>query len=325
MDIEVLSHLQGTKLHQWRSLLTENGLQPDADPEQIVLVWDDDTLAATGSRDGYLLKYIAVRQNYHGDDLTATVLTALRREAFLAGHRHLLLYTKPQNEPIFSSLLFYPIVHTNDVLLMEDRKDGIREFLSNAQTSNAVQTVGAIVMNGDPFTLGHRCLVETAAAECAQVYVFVLSEDKSCFSADDRIEMARRGTADIPNVSVLPTGPYLISSATFPTYFLKNRDDATDVHCALDIAMFLKYFVPHFGITHRYIGEEPFSPMTARYNAALKRALPECGITVREIPRRVKNGQPISASTVRRYLRDADRASARMLLPDTTFNFINGR
>lgn len=325
MDIEVLSRLQGTKLHQWRSLLTENGLQPDADPEQIVLVWDEDTLAATGARDGYLLKYIAVRQNYHGDDLTATVLTALRREAFLAGYRHLLLYTKPQNESIFSSLLFYPIVHTNDVLLMEDRKDGIREFLSNAQTANAAKTVGAIVMNGDPFTLGHRYLVETAADECEQVYIFVLSEDKSCFSADDRIEMARRGTADIPNVSVLPTGPYLISSATFPTYFLKNRDDATDIHCALDIAMFLKYFVPHFGITHRYIGEEPFSPMTAQYNAALKRALPECGITVREIPRRVKNGQPISASAVRRYLRDADRASARMLLPDTTFNFINGR
>ncbi len=325
METEVLSRLHGTKLQQWHSLLTENGLQPDADPEQIVLVWDDDTLAATGARDGYLLKTIAVRQDRHGEDLTATVITALRREAFLAGHRHLLLYTKPQNEPIFSSLLFYPIVRTSDVLLMEDKKNGIHEFLSAAQTDTAAKTVGAIVMNCDPFTLGHRYLIETAAGECERVYVFVLSEDKGYFSAADRIEMVRRGTADLPNVTVLPTGPYLISSATFPTYFLKDRDAAADVHCALDIAVFLKHFAPTFGITHRYVGEEPLSAMTAQYNEALKKSLPAHGITVREIPRREQSDAPISASAVRRHLHNGDLVSVRALVPDTTFSFINGR
>ena len=128
------------------------------------------------------------------------------------------------------------------LLLMENKRDGICQFLAALPEGENKKVVGAAVMNCNPFTKGHRFLIETAAKECDRLYVFVLSEDKSEFSAADRMNMVKLGTADLPNVTVLPTGPYLISAATFPTYFLKNRDGAEQVQCLLDIAIFCKFF-----------------------------------------------------------------------------------
>jgi [citrate (pro-3S)-lyase] ligase len=180
------------------------------------------------------------------------------------------------------------------------------------------EKIGAAVMNCNPFTLGHRYLIETAAKECDHVYVFVLSEDQSRFSTHDRMEMVRLGTADLANVTVLPTGPYLISNATFPTYFLKDREGASQVHCKLDIAIFENYFVPKFGITHRYVGTEPLSPVTAQYNEALKENLKK--VTLVEIPRLETGTVPVSASAVRSAL-DAGE-DIRKLVPESTYQYV---
>ena len=152
------------------------------------------------------------------------------------------------------------------------------------------------------------------------MYVFVLSEDKSRFSAADRLKMVQQGTRDLPNVTVLPTGPYMISSATFPTYFLKDREQAPQVHCDLDIAVFAKHFAPHFAITRRYVGTEPGSALTEAYNRALQAQLPGYGIEVREIPRLEKEAVPVSASKVRALL-DAGE-DIRPFVPETTYEFL---
>lgn len=319
MDTELVKLLQGTKLSTWSALLQKADLTPDDQLDSTVLVWENDTLIATGSRWGNILKCIAVDDDHRGEDLTATVLTRLRQDAFDAGFRHLFLYTKPKNEFMFSSLFFYPIAKTGDVLLMENRQNGIQAFLDTLPAVGG-KTVGAAVMNCDPFTLGHRYLIETAAKECDRVYVFVLSEDRSCFSAADRLEMVKLGTKDLSNVTVLPTGPYLISAATFPTYFLKERDQATQVHCALDIEIFTRYYAPKFGITRRYVGTEPLSPMTEQYNKALAAVLPDKGIALRQVPRLEENRLPISASTVRASLND--RKKLEQLVPETTLNYL---
>ena len=321
MDIEILTTLQGRKLKAWEQLLQKTDLVPEEIPEQIVLLWEDDDLAATGSRQGNILKYLAVDPAHQGEGLLATLLTALRQEAFHRGHRHLFLYTKPANEHLFRDLMFYPVAATDQVLLMEDKPDGVQRFLKNLPVENC-GTVGAAVMNCDPFTLGHRYLVESAAKECDKLYVFVLSEDQGHFSAADRLAMVKAGTADLKNVTVLPTGPYLISAATFPTYFLKDRDGAEQVQCLLDIAIFCKYFVPHFGIQRRYVGTEPLSPMTNKYNVALKANLPAKGIEVRELPRLKKAGTPVSASAVRKALGEGDWDTLRTLVPPTTFEHL---
>ena len=177
-------------------------------------------------------------------------------------------------------------------------------------------------MNCNPFTLGHKFLVEKGAAECDVFYLFVLSQDSSRFSAEDRMEMVRQGTAHLKNVVVLPTGPYLVSRATFPTYFLKNREGAESVHCALDVEIFCTYFAPRFGIRYRFVGTEPNSPTTAFYNETMKKALPPRGIELLEIPRKEKEGEAVSASRFRFLLDQGEREKAFSLVPESTKNYI---
>lgn len=323
MEQEILSTFSGRTRQAWEALLYRAGLTPDEDIDQTVLLWDGETLAAAGSRKGNLLKCIAVEETHQGDGLAATLLTALRQEAFREGFSHLFLYTKPENRLRFSSLFFYPVAKTSQVLLMETLKNGLKEFLDTLPRSGAAGTIGAVVMNCDPFTLGHRHLVETAARECAHVYAFILSEDKGFFSAAHRLEMVRRGTADLTNVTVLPTGPYLISAATFPTYFLKDRDSAGQIHCLLDIEIFARHFAPHFQIRRRYAGTEPLSPLTNRYNGTMAEHLPRFGIEFREVARLAQNGAPVSASAVRAYLQQGSLSAVRPLVPQSTFDFLS--
>lgn len=325
MDIELTTMLQNRKLAIWKAFLQKAGLEADENVASTVLIWEDGELIATGSRQDNLLKCIAVDPLHQGEGLTATLLTQLRQDAFNHGHRHLFLYTKPKNEFMFSSLFFYPIAKTEDVLLMENKQDGIQSFLEDLPKKDTEGTVGAAVMNCNPFTKGHRYLIETAAKQCDQLYVFVLSEDKSEFSAKDRLEMVKRGTEDLPNVTVLPTGPYLISSATFPTYFLKDRENATEVQCLLDIEIFAKFYGPKFGITHRFVGTEPLSPSTNCYNEALKHHLPSQGIDVIEIPRLTLGDRPISASAVRQALQENDMETLRAFLPETTLTYLQAK
>lgn len=325
MDIELHSPLRGTKVNIWSEFLARVGLTAQEDAQQTVLVWDDGQLIATGSRTGNLLKYIAVDPARQGEGLLAKVLTALRQEAFREGYSQLFLYTKPRNELLFGDLMFYPVAQTGEVLLMEDRKDGIRQFIRQLPAEKHNGKVGAAVMNCDPFTLGHQYLVETAAKDCDHLYVFVLSEDKGHFSAADRLEMVRRGTKHINNVTVLPTGPYLISSATFPTYFLKNRDQADQIHCQLDVEIFTRHFAPAFSIQTRYVGTEPLSPLTEQYNEILKAQLPSRGIRVEEIPRLTIGNVPVSASAVRAALKAKDRQAVQALVPQTTFAYLEDK
>ncbi len=325
MDVELHCPLQGSKVNTWSDFLAKAGLVADSDAEQTVLIWDAEELIATGSRTGNLLKCIAVDPARQGEGLLAKVLTTLRQESFREGYQHLFLYTKPANGPLFSDLLFYPVAQTGDVLLMEDRKDGIHSFIRNLSPQKHTGKIGAAVMNCDPFTLGHQYLIETAARECDHLYVFVLSEDKGYFSAADRLEMVRRGTEQLPNVTVLPTGPYLISGATFPTYFLKNRDQAEQIHCQLDVEIFARHFAPAFSVTNRYVGTEPLSLLTNQYNEVLKTQLPRHGIEVVEIPRLSIEDTPISASAVRNALENKDQQALRALVPHTTFTYLKDK
>ena len=181
---------------------------------------------------------------------------------------------------------------------------------------------GSLVMNCNPFTLGHQYVVEKAASECDEIYLFVLSEDGDGFCSKDRLEMVKQGVAHLDNVTVLETGPYLISSATFPTYFLKDRDSAPSVHCDVDIEIFTKYFVPRLCINRRYVGTEPNSAMTEKYNISLGNKLPQAGIELRIIERRTENGVAISASRVRELLKSGDIESVKRLVPKTTIDYL---
>ena len=145
------------------------------------------------------------------------------------------------------------------------------------------------------------------------------------FPAEDRIRIVREGVRDLPNVRVCETGPYMISSATFPTYFLRERANADDVRCEIDVRLFGKIIAPALGIIRRYVGTEPLDPVTDRYNQSLARDLPEYGIELRMIDRIAAGNRIISARTVRRQVRAGDIESVRDMLPDATLQYLASR
>lgn len=180
----------------------------------------------------------------------------------------------------------------------------------------------ALVMNCNPFTLGHQYLIQQAAAQNEEVLLFVVEEDRSAFPYEVRLELIKAGTAGFSNVHVLPGGSYIISSATFPTYFLKKEDEALDAYTELDAMIFGKYIAPAFQIKKRYVGEEPRDPVTACYNEVLAQILPTMGIEVVCIPRKKLGNEPISASVVRQKIRDQDFEAVERLVPPTTMSFL---
>lgn len=181
-----------------------------------------------------------------------------------------------------------------------------------------MQPTGCIVMNCNPFTLGHRYLIEQAAKQVERLYVMVVKEDCSLFAYTERKAMVEQGVADIENVNVIDGSDYAISRATFPTYFLKRLDDAADTQMLLDLDLFRRHIAPALGATVRFVGTEPTDQLTRRYNQLMHEALKD----VREINRLEKDGNAVSASRVRKAMEEGDMNTIRQLVPPTTLPYI---
>ena len=184
--------------------------------------------------------------------------------------------------------------------------------------NTTMQPTGCIVMNCNPFTLGHRYLIEQAAKQVERLYVMVVREDCSLFAYTERKAMVEQGVADIENVSVIDGSDYAISRATFPTYFLKRLDDAADTQMLLDLDLFRRHIAPALGATVRFVGTEPTDQLTRRYNQLMHEALKD----VREINRLEKDGNAVSASRVRKAMEEGDMNTIRQFVPPTTLPYI---
>ena len=315
----------GQMLEKLTTFLRLNGLDYDPAVGFTVALVEDEAIIATASLDGGTVKCVAVSPMHQGEGLTAQLITAIRQEAFDRGISHLMLFTKPGNLMMFREFGFHPVIRTDSVLLMENKRDGLECFLRSLERpAGKPETVGCIVANCNPFTLGHRYLVETAAKRVDALHVFILSESRSMFSPEVRMSLAKAGCRDIENVIFHPTGPYLVSSATFPTYFIKDKARIGDIHCGADVKMFGEKFVPALNITHRFVGTEPSCPVTNAYNEQMKKHLPAYGVEVVEIPRREISGEAISASRVRALLEKGDFDAIRSLVPDGTYEYLVG-
>ena len=181
---------------------------------------------------------------------------------------------------------------------------------------------GAAVVNCNPFTLGHRYLLERAAAACKTLLVLVVAGDRSSFPGSVREALVRAGTADLGNVVVASGGSYCVSGATFPAYYLKEKSEAAELQARLDAELFASRIAPAFGITRRFVGTEPYCQVTAAYNRAMAAALPRHGIELVEIPRAESGGAAISASAVRAALRAGDMRRVAELVPGTTMDWL---
>ena len=181
---------------------------------------------------------------------------------------------------------------------------------------------GSIVMNCNPFTLGHLYLIETAAAQVDHLCIFIVEENKSCFPFEDRIELVRRGTEHLKNICIVPSGKFIISAVTFPGYFYKDGNTEIEVDTSKDIHIFGKYIAPELGISKRFVGNEPNDYVTRKYNETMKEILPLYNVQVIEIPRKEECGKAISASLVRKYLDNKDFDSIKKVVPRTTYAYL---
>ena len=177
---------------------------------------------------------------------------------------------------------------------------------------------GVVVMNCNPFTLGHRYLIEQAAKQVERLFVMVVREDCSLFAYAERKAMVEQGVAHLKNVTVIDGSEYAISQATFPTYFLKRLDDAADTQMLLDLDLFRRHIAPALGTTARFVGTEPTDRLTRRYNQLMHEVLAD----VREIVRLEKEGNAVSASRVRKAMEQGDMSTIRQLVPPTTLPYI---
>ena len=184
---------------------------------------------------------------------------------------------------------------------------------------------GAIVMNCNPFTNGHLYLIEYAAARVDNLYVFIVSEDKSCFAFSDRIRLVKEGIRDrVNNVIVIPSGKYVLSAVTFPEYFTK--EDASDdvvIDTSYDLEIFARHIAPTLNITVRFAGEEPYDVVTRQYNRDMEQVLPKYGIRFECVPRKcITEKEYISASNVRKYWMEGNREEVKCRVPESTYRYL---
>lgn len=232
-----------------------------------------------------------------------------------------------QKELLFSEevdALMERVYAAHDKYAMESRFKGLNEYLDGLRKLSAdkPENCGAIVMNCNPFTLGHRYLIETASKKVKHLFVLAVEEDRSVFKFADRIEMMRRGTADLKNVSIIPSGKFVVSSLTFPEYFEKSKKPDVTVDTTMDLEIFGEYIAPALHVKTRFVGEEPIDMVTNQYNRSMEKNLPKYGITLVEIPRKKSGKAVISASRVRKLLDEKDYAGVKAIVPKTTYDYL---
>ena len=302
-------------------------LEMSDDVEIFVIAKDDDRIVACGGLSGRVLKNIALDERMRGEGLALSLMSELLKVAFREGRHDLFLFTKPDYQEVFESCGFKYIEEANHhVILMENSYniDLYKKRLRKYKHSGGV--VGSIVMNANPFTLGHRYLVEQACENSDWVHLFVVKEDASFFTFQDRYRLICDGLEDLENLTIHEGSDYIISKATFPTYFIKDKRQIDSLYTELDLNIFRNHLAPQLGITHRYVGVEPFCTVTNEYNQQMKKLL-VCpsefpAIEVVELGRIEYGGEPISASRVRKLMQQNRLEDILPLVPPTTYALI---
>lgn len=321
---------------QINELLLAEGIRRDANLDYTCGMYDEEmNIIATGSCFGNTLRCMAVSNAHQGEGLMNQIVTHLISIQFERGNTHLFLYTKCNSAKFFGDLGFYEIARIDSqIVFMENRKTGFTSYLEKLKketeqsevfrqfscNDSAKTKIAALVMNANPFTLGHQYLVEKAASENDILHLFIVSEDQSLVPFSVRKKLVLEGTAHLKNIIYHESGPYIISNATFPSYFQKDADAVMESHANLDLTIFVR-IAQTLGINYRYVGEEPNSQVTGIYNEIMAKKLPENQIACKIIPRKEANGSVISASTVRTALKSGKMELLKTLVPETPLRY----
>ncbi|CAH1853699.1 [citrate (pro-3S)-lyase] ligase [Convivina praedatoris] len=328
-------YLQQSRLKKvWENFLTARGVDNFV-PEELAQIeitlgmYDEsENLVGTGSIANEVIKYIAVCDK--GSDQKGarfnTLITALLNQMAQWGRFHAFVFTKPEYRVSFEHVGFKSLADSPTGVILERGTPNIDDYLANLpQAPQQAQNIASIVMNANPFTKGHRYLVEQAAQANDFVYVFVVNQDASLFTTQERMDLVIAGCADLSNVVVVNGGDYMVSFLSFPSYFIKNPDQVIGYQTTLDARLFKNNIAPALRIDRRYLGSEPQSHTTNIYNETLQKELPPA-VDVIIVPRLAADGNQatVSARDVRQAIAQGNQAGWENLVPATTGQFITG-
>ena len=321
LEIQYGYPLAGGARERLAHFLAKHGLEYEGGVDFTVNLLENGEIVATGSLAGDTLRYVAVSWTHQSRGLAATIVSEVINYAATVGRHHLFLFTHPRNRRIFTSLGFYEVASTDKALLLENRLDGLESYVASLARPQG-ETVGCIFADCNPFTNGHRHLIETAAKESDWVHVFILPGAFGELPTEVRRQMAVEGTKHLNNVVVQPISPYLIPPYAFPDYFIEEKEQSDIINCALDLTLFAERIAKPLGITRRYLGKEPHCRVSAAYNREMHRLLPGYGIVVVEVPRLAHKGGPISGGRVRRLYEQGKLAELAELVPASTLELL---
>ncbi len=313
------------EVEEIKDFLKKFNLDLEEDIDYTLAIFREDNLIATCSKCRNILKAFAIKEEFQGEGLGATIISAMMNELFSQDIFHFFIFTKPCNIEIFSSLGFSLLYRGKEAALLENGINNINTFINKIKRENNIDTTkkrASIVMNCNPFTKGHLYLIEKAARENEELLIFILEEDKSHFPFGVRLALLKEGTKHLKNVKVIPGGEYIISQATFPSYFIKEENKRLEAYTELDGGIFARYFSRELNIVRRYVGEEPYCAVTRQYNSTLKLMMKEYDIELIEVRRLAKEGEFLSASRVRELLIQGKEEEALRLVPEATGAFI---
>lgn len=313
-------------------LLHENDLELEDGIDIFVVGREQGRLVGCAGLDRDVIKDVAVAPDLRGNAVSLRLGSEVLKIAADAGHHDLFLYCRPDNVKLFRGWAFIPLVEIpGTITLMENNPVALQKYCDElARDRHPGERIGGIVLNANPFTLGHRHLVEKAAAECDWLHVFVVKEDASQFSYDDRFRLVSEGVKDIGNVSVHHGSKYIISRETFPEYFLKQKATIESSFTGIDLLMFREHIAPALGINRRYVGTEPLDKTTNAYNASMKHWLSDAPsaappVEAVVIGRLETDGTPVSATAVRDKLAHGDMGGIEALVPPATLAFLKSQ
>ena len=322
IDIQELPLSVPTIRRQVEDFLGSNGLRLGEVDLYLAVLSEEGAILAGGGLQRDILKCLAVSAEARSLGLSVPLISRLISVASERGYTNVKVFTKPENRSVFESLGFKLLAEAPKAILMENGR-GLEEYCDYLRGHRAS---GVIVMNANPFTLGHRYLVEQASLSFRapegrrNLTIIPVKEDASRFPYSERFEMIRTGSGDMADV--VEGSDYQISAATFPTYFLKNLSDAAETQMRLDIDLFGRHIAPALGAHVRFVGTEPADPLTARYNALMKELLPKYDIEVVEISRLTDHDSPVTATRVRCLLDAGQFKAASALTPESTWPYL---
>ena len=306
------------------AFMSAQGLFPDTSVDFLLGMKRDNRIVATGGASGSVIKFLCVDPALQGEGIAARIVTEIIERLSLKEVHHYFVYTKPEVALLLESMGFTEVASVKDkAVLLEGGIGSVSNWLKSLETfPSETGKAAAVVVNGNPLTLGHLHLLKTAREEEGALHVLVVSTDQSLFPASVRMKIIREATADWGNTIVHEAGEYIVSMATFPSYFTR-KEEVAYIQASLDIEVFGRHIVPALSIGSRYVGEEPYCSVTALYNKAMKERLAAYGVRFVEIPRIESAASVISASMVRKMLKDGvEPSSLENIVPEATINFL---